>query len=94
MTNAEIAQVVRPVRHPSSQPVKKLSRSELVELARKRLRMLEELNTAVDEELVPLVPEVDMGQFTNIEFDPMHMFIKESSGVAHAGLVTVDFGSV
>ena len=57
--------------------------------------MLEELNTAVDEELVPLVPEeVGMGQFSNIEFDPMHMFIKESSGVSHDSLVTVDFGKV
>ena len=91
--------VNRHTRHPSSEGVqttknKKLSRPELVELARKRLRMLEELNTEVEEELVPLVAEeVDMGQFVNIDFDPNHMF-KESSGVSHdGGVVVVDFDS-
>ena len=90
----------RPVRHPSSESSskeenKKLSRGELVELARKRLRMLEELNTETEEELVPLVTEdVDMGQFVNIDFDPNNMF-KESSGVSHDdGVVLVDFASI
>ena len=89
----------RLVRHPSSESGnkeenKKLSRGELVELARKRLRMLEELNTETEEELVPLVTEeVDMGQFVNIDFDPNSMF-KESSGVSHDdGVVLVDFAS-
>ena len=100
MTEADFKKVARPVRHPSSEPVernkkKKMSKSEMVKLARKRLRMLEELNTGVEEELVPLVTkEVDMGQFTNIEFNPMNMFIKESPGVSHDGVVVVDFDSV
>ena len=93
-------QVNRPVRHPSSESEttssnKKLSRAELVELAKKRLRMLEELNTEVEEELVPLVTkEVDMDQFVNIDFDPNNMF-KESPGVSHEdGVVVVDFSEV
>eukprot|EP00091_Calanus_sinicus_P011945 TRINITY_DN26955_c0_g1_i1.p2 TRINITY_DN26955_c0_g1~~TRINITY_DN26955_c0_g1_i1.p2 ORF type:complete len:114 (-),score=47.81 TRINITY_DN26955_c0_g1_i1:83-376(-) len=91
--------VNRHTRHPSAEAVQtvknsKLSRAELVELARKRLKMLEELNTEVEEELIPLVAEeVDMGQFVNIDFDPNHMF-KESSGVTHdGGVVVVDFNS-
>jgi len=88
----------RPARHPiiTQSEKTKLSKSELVELARKRLRMLVELNTEVEEELVALVTEehVDMGQFVNIDFDPNHMF-QESEGVSHdGGVVVVDFASV
>ena len=91
-------QVLRHVRRPSSESVKsgnnKLSRAELVELAKKRLKMLEELNTEVEVELVPLqTEEVDMSQFVNIDFDPNHMF-KESPGVSHDnGVTVVDFES-
>ena len=99
MSAEDIRQADRLVRHPSSESNKNngkthLSKTDLVELARKRLRMLEELNTAVEDELVPLVTkEVDMGQFANIEFDPAHMFVKESPGVSHDGVVVVDFES-
>ena len=103
MNPADIKQAGRPARHPISEPVelvettkkKKLSKSELVELARKRLKMLEELNTAVEEELVPLVTkEIDMDQFVNIDFDPNHMFLEESPGVSHGEVVVVDFDNV
>ena len=96
MTEADFKKVARPVRQPHSELVErtkkiKMSKSKIVELARKRLSMLEELNTAVEEELVPLVTkEVDMGPFV---FDPYHMFLKESPGVSHDGVVVVDFGS-
>merc|ERR1711892_706692 len=89
MNPADVKQAGRPARHPISEPV------ELVELARKRLKMLEELNTAVEEELVPLVTkEIDMDQFVNIDFDPSHMFLEESPGVSHGEVVVVDFDNV
>merc|ERR1712123_201885 len=92
MNPADIKQAGRPARHPISEPVelvettkkKKLSKSELVEL-----------NTAVEEELVPLVTkEIDMDQFVNIDFDPNHMFLEESPGVSHGEVVVVDFDNV
>merc|ERR1712055_297543 len=83
MTGSDIKKAQRQARHPidvqedvEKVTHRKLSRSELVELAKKRLKMLEELNTSIDEELVPLVTEELNKEHVNIDVDPNHMLMK------------------